>query len=510
MTNTTEIKINENALCTLRFAADSKLLIVDYLPLEKDILEDKFSLFGKKYENPIYSIADVLKAPELETDYTQTDVNGNKYCILTKSYYSYCVTFANPWAELRVIDIEPYLQIEESYKNVQVEIRKNKISELKTNLLNNFKLRLTAYLLEKTYPKAQQDINKGLIVTYSHRKTGRNKVNFKAGNDFSFKFETNFGYGSSSYFFLLMTYKDIEIIPYSEWITYRFAGFAENIYYSEEFYIDNSSWLNAMEYTKEAYNLSITKPNDFISRYIIGECEKMVIGLEDILTNNSFEVIERKNILVIAQNNSKRKFEIRDNRELLAYRGEKISGALTFINSIASFKDIATMKTFIFRIENCNRAILPTLKQEIAKLVIELLPLEKELEILTPIYEQAMAIYQEYQEKIAKYKEEIKPFICVPTILQLTRKNTLLGKDLITLWRMKQRINEINRIKQYPYTVLENAAKQKFPEFVGIAENYIALSDKYSKLANSIRVLKTFKDNFEKSNKNIEEYFQNK
>lgn len=265
-----------------------------------------------------------------------------------------------------------------------------------------------------------------------------------------------------------------------------------------------------MEYIKEAYNLPITKPNDFISKYIIGECEKMVIGLEDILTNNSFEFIDRKNIFVIAQNKSKRTFEIKENRELLEYRGEKISGALKFINSIASFKDIATMKTFIFRIENCNRAILPTLKQEIAKLVIELLPLEKELEILTPIYEQAKAIYQEYQEKIAKYKEEIKPFICVPTILQLTRKNTLLGKDLITLWRMKQRINEINRIKQYPYTVLENAAKQKFPEFTSIAENYTALSDKYWKLANSIRVLKTFKDNFEKSNKNIEEYFQNK
>lgn len=239
--NISEIKINENALCTLRFAADSKLLIVDYLPLEKNILEDKFSLFYKKYESPIYSITDVLEASELEDYYIQTSIPEHKVCILTMSYYLYCVSFGGSWAELKALNMETYKMQDEHCKNMTNEaLQKKQIIELKVKLLDELKLRLTAYLLEKTYPKAQQDISKELIVAYSHRKTGWETVNFKAGNDFSFKFATNFGYGSSSYFFLLMTYKGIEIIPYSEWITYRFAGFAENIHYSEEFYVDNS------------------------------------------------------------------------------------------------------------------------------------------------------------------------------------------------------------------------------------------------------------------------------
>ncbi len=514
MTNPTEIKINENVLCTLKFATDSKL-VVDYLPLEKDILEDKFNSFVKKYENAIYTVADVLKAQELETDYTQTDVWGNKYCVLTRSYHSYCRSFGNAWAELGALSIEECLKEGEDIKNRvrswgwSINREKEELLKFKTQILDRFKLRLTAYLLEKTYLKAQQDINKGLIVAYSHRKTGYNTVNFKAGTDFLFKFETNFGYGSASYFFLIMTYKNIEIIPYSEWITYYFAGYREVINYSESFCLDNTSWLNAMEYTKEAYNLSVANSSDFISKYIIGECEKMVVGLEDILTNSSFEVIERKEIFVVSQNNSKRKLEFKDSRELLKYRGEKISGALKFINSIASFKDIATMKTFICRIEDCNKKVLPILKKEIDKLNAELSSLEKELEILTPIYEQAKAIYNEYQEKIDKYKIEITPFIGVPSILQQNRKVNY-NKNLISLWRWKQRINEINKLKKYPQTILENEANKKFPEFKAIKEKYSALSAKYSNLISDIRKLKGFKEDFDKYQLNIETYFQNK
>ena len=45
--------------------------------------------------------------------------------------------------------------------------------------------------------------------------------------NFSVEIKTNFGYGSVSYFYTKLKYKNIEITPFSEWVDYEFARFAK-------------------------------------------------------------------------------------------------------------------------------------------------------------------------------------------------------------------------------------------------------------------------------------------
>src|SRR5690606_38411441 len=124
---------------------------------------------------------------------------------------------------------------------------------------------------------------------------------FKLSENFTVVLKTNFGYGSASYFYIKLKYKNIEITPFSEWIDYEIAKFTEIIRYTKSFVyrllrgiyngkrvyqqkMENSNWQDAIDYTKTACNVSLKDEVDFVRKYIIDECERMVAGLENIYT----------------------------------------------------------------------------------------------------------------------------------------------------------------------------------------------------------------------------------
>ncbi len=74
-------------------------------------------------------------------------------------------------------------------------------------------------------------------------------------------------------FYAKLIFKDIDIIPFSEWVEYRNITYNEILQYSRKYKVENQSWKNAMEYVKDASNLCIKDELNFIKTYIITECE---------------------------------------------------------------------------------------------------------------------------------------------------------------------------------------------------------------------------------------------
>jgi hypothetical protein len=414
-------KINEEVLCILKFATtNSKLLEVGYVNLEGEDLEKKFALFFEKYQSLIYSSEEVCnKATE--------EFLLKEEAILLKAYRSHCRNVGNAYTQLDELDMKMYIEAENlkenNYKNALEDPRGKNIEEIEKNredakielrkyLLSDLKHHLLAYRLSETYQKMKQEINNKNIVAYSHREIGWREFSFKASEIFKFKFSTNFGYGSSSYFFLAMTYKDIEIIPYSHWVIYRFAGYKEVFRYSQKYRLRNSEWFDAMKYTQEAYNLSVTNPAQFISIYIIKQCEIMVDGLEKYLTEDIFTLYnERGEYDYKSKKYPEIRLEIKENkRSLLEFRAEKIAGALRFIHSIASFKDIEKMPSFIVRIEKCNNELLPKLQKELEILSHELPVQEQQLAELKAKYEETQSLLTDYKlrAEVVNYTIELE------------------------------------------------------------------------------------------------------
>ena len=315
--------------------------------------------------------------------------------------YRYCESLSMPYQGVdidnqltvnEIIGFDGELQAEEAALNERlIAVNANKsdtdyehkhFDDWKSKRVASFKRRLLAnyaywgrvYAITKTYRICA---NRSDVLTFSHRLTGWSNPMYKLTDNFSVEIKTNFGYGHASYFYTKFKFKGIEITPFSEWIEYRFAKFEEIVRYSKRHALENKCWFDAIAYAKDACNMSLTDEEEFVSTYILGECERMVSGLEKILTQEKFTFKDAP----VEVDYSLDKY----GRVLMEFRGEKISGALDFIAAILTLKCIASIQQFVERILYVNRTVQPLLSEELPKIKADIDLKANELEAITTI-----------------------------------------------------------------------------------------------------------------------------
>ena len=196
------------------------------------------------------------------------------------------------------------------------------------------------------------------ILAYSHRRVGWASPDLNLNDDIKVVYLTNFGYGCASYFFLQIYYKGIGILPYSQWVHYRKASASEIIRYTRRYHLDNQEWIKTMSFTADVYNSAVSDPASFVQKNMLNEVEEMVSGLENILTTNSYRTQEsffNPSTIVITGD------------DLIRFKGEKISGALEFLDKLKTLAPITDKVDFyIQRIMDCNFSIIPELEKAIS------------------------------------------------------------------------------------------------------------------------------------------------
>jgi hypothetical protein len=459
-------KINEEVLCILRNKDNE--LIIDYEPIEINFADETetFSKLCQTNSDNLLDISNFLKTTEsikpLQKIY--------KYCQkLDGSYQGFTVNFEERVKQIiQFRDLFYHNQKNNEEYNIEEEIFK-----LQYELEKEFALWVRAYNIEKTYRKCFDDKQ---ILTFSHRINGWSNPEYKLSENFTVELKTNFGFGSASYFYVKLKYKNIEITPFSDWIAYEIAKFSEIIRYTKSFAdrllkgiyngkrvyeqkIENSNWQVAIDYAKTACNVSLKDEVDFVRKYIIDECEKMVEGLENIYSVSEFTFK--------CEHELHYKID-KAGHQLMEFRGEKISGALDFISKILEFDKIAEIKSFITRIENVNRKIQPLLVVELKNIKLKLADLNAELAILKPKYLKLVADNQNY----IKQKNELKD-------------QMIISKEL--------------DLEFFDNEKLHKAFLDKFPEFEDFEKQFTIVKKSYNILAEQIQ-------NFNKLFKNITTY----
>ena len=277
--------------------------------------------------------------------------------------YDFCLHISRPWQGL---DDNSQISFSYSKNDLSEEEKKNEALKDKKYLKEILEEHDLAYAIELAYENAENDSS---IVAISHRKLGWAYPSFNLTKNLDVQFLTNFGYGNKSYFCIKLRFKNIDIIPFSEWVRYSDSRYDELLSYSQDYHVKNSSWKGAMAYTRSAVNLCVEDESKFIEKYITSECEWLVNGLKDI-------VAERK-----AMN------DFDEKRDRIEYKGMKISGALNFIKSIKEFDSEISVKKFIKDIEQLNKDMLPILLQELGQINYGLYLAEGELTKYKPIYD---------------------------------------------------------------------------------------------------------------------------
>lgn len=433
-------KINEEFICVLVKNQQSNRVSLDFLPIINP-LKGKIDKLKKLCYDSNSTLQDIISfirhTPELN------ELTG---------HYNYCKYLNKPYQRVTanhqeiinvIIERQKLLLLnqEQNPKNFDLD---GKINEFKAELAETYNLWGNAFAITKMYKICNDDPR---ILTFSHRLSGFSNPIYQLTPNLSIEIKTNFGFGNASYFYTKLKYKNIEITPFSDWINYEFAQFSEIIRYTRTHILQNSKWLEAMKFTKEASNLSMENEITFVEKYIVDECEKMVIGLENLFRNTP---IQCKNKY------SKEIYSIdKKGHTLMEFKGEKISGALDFISKILEFDKIVSIQNFVLRIINCNKIIQPLLVTELDEIRQKITVLNFQLEKIKSEYNLLNAINQKY----------------------LTLKSELQYELIAT--------------KNFDKEIFNRDLAIKFPEIEKFLVKFNIVSDKYNSLNKQIANLET-------------------
>ena len=454
--------INESKICVLLTDIENNKVEMDYISIEKHFeiqLKALNELCLKTTPNLDEIKQYIEKTPELNQ---------------LSHYYRYCQSLRGAYQAFYANNSEiiPYIQkqeemIKRNYENSPdtYDIIKE-VTSLKKEIYNKYVLWSKAFSINLAY---RYCIERDQIILFSHRIDGWSEPVYQLTPNFSVEIKTNFGYGRASYFYTKLKYKNIDITPFSEWIDYEFAQFSEIIRYTKSHELSNSSWYEAIEFCRDACNLSLQNEEIFVERYIISECEKMVSGLEEIFHKESFSFrykSEGNGRYVVGKNG----------HVLTEFRGEKISGGLDFIDKILEFNQIIQIKSFINRIEQCNQKIQPILQSESVVIAEELVKLDEEYNKIKPSY---LEVVRENNEYLAKKSELQKQMIFSKEIDSAQIDSMILNKKFIEL----------------------------YPDFIVFEQKYKSVIKEYRQLVQHINNLRKVLDKINNHNNKINLYF---
>ena len=363
----------------------------------------------------------------------------------TQKEYNYCEKFSAPYQGWIIVDFS-VLQREFKERKEMVE---RKSSNHNLDVRNIQKLKY-AYILEQAHWDIQKEKE---IIVYSHRMLGRENPPYTLTENIKVQIKTNFWYGSKSYFRTLLTYKDIDIILYSDRINYydwEFSQLLEGTFSYESF---NQNWDQAITDMINFSNYALEYGEDqFIEHYIIGQINWFITWLYRIL-NTDVKTTDKNQL-----------FEVNQYRQLIMeHKFFKIVNALDAIGKISKLPEIIQKKVNVDRIKDIYLDV-----KEQARLYLDKLKNDRE------------SIIQEWKENKNNYnyREKQKDHYRASRSI-LSQKKSIS----VQIWWVKKEIMSLN---------------QQNKETIDIFKNYFNLNryyqDKYRIIYTSITQIQDLLD----------------
>lgn len=323
----------------------------------------------------------------------------------------------------------------EKYDARVKEITEQKMKEYVDNLRRYFDYK--RFLYAENYTSLLNDIKQdSSIKMYSTDQIGWKEFEYKANDDITIYIESNFGYGSASYFFCNLKFKDINILPYSAVIKYYYVKMIDFIRYTRRYATNRDSWNEIFDFAVETGNLAKNEPDRFIKEWIINEVEEMMVGIRRIMSSPKEELekflgFERKSEFGLYQNIDEmwavhifrncttqdiKDYEVLPNEKVMAFKAEKITGCLLLLDNLRKLMEITNIITpYIEEIELMNLRIQPeiashieSISNDINRLNTDLNDIRNEIKKLEPTLELHKKAIEEVRKEMNKKANEGK------------------------------------------------------------------------------------------------------
>lgn len=373
------------------------------------------------------------------TYYNASDMHNRARAILCNGHtYSFCL--GHSYYDSFIDDISFPVFDAHEYRNTLID-KKNHIANLfkrgDTDYADKLQNRLNAsikrtkeeylkqilpYIYSSDYDHAlRTNLIKEKYKIFSSEIHGRFTYETIINEDLKILTRTNFCYGSSSYFQIIVKYKDIELLPYGEWVKYYYAGYNSIMRFTRSFFCIRDSWTYALDFIVAFVNKAIKNPDEFVREDILSEVNTLMVGLEEIFQMNEDEFGTRLDVKHIdddddryigissarhANERERQRYKIKKKECAMVYKMEKISGAIYFLNNLKRISMIIPeVENSINRIIELNKNIYPDVVAAIPPVNIEITNLTCELQKIERLYKQKYKQLEYYNKRLDNIKK---------------------------------------------------------------------------------------------------------
>lgn len=410
-------------------------------------------------ENPNRTLLDMQGAFAMKF---KTDKQGYKCCLpysyddsyinwvfypQIKSYNTYQADKQARIAEIRE-DVKKKSFVSESEKTQKIEER---TAQYERQLKDVFLQAALRYIETMDFTATQARVNAmDAVKMSSHEVIGWATMEYRINEDLTINVLTNFGYGTSSYFFVNVCYKGIELLPYAQTVNYYYANMQDIIAHTRSYRAARDSWQIALDFVAGLSDQTCVGLERFAYEWIRNEITEMITGLKNIKQDSKkilAEIANNRRVdlgnLVSVRSMSDQEvaqFKVYPQELALLFKVEKISNALSLLKMLEQAAAIyPDAPRAIQTIKELNQSIVPEIPQAVEDINRQIGSLQEKLKPKDIELANARAQKKELDEQAnAVYME-------------LLKQNPALKRDMF----------ETDYSKQHPeLTKLENKIEQ--------------------------------------------------
>lgn len=344
-------------------------------------------------ENPNRTIFDLQSRMDQEFRPSEREsINYLPPRLYSASYVSFATYPKAPTIEEYKLDIE-HKREELIKRGVRVDERiKSYLEDKKNAFFAKCVDFCRAYSYLSHLRELGQDKNVKML---TKGKIGWTDLSYQINDDIHFKVHTNFGFGWSSYFYMNLTYKGIDILPYSLFVRYYYADQLDIRRYTRRYGVDEKCWDYAFLCVEDIANMAINDEEIFVKKFVMNEVQEMLSRLRNIFANprQYFNTrIAHKNeqseshYLGIRNMDSedKKLYAAYPNEIINVFQAEKIAGSLDFLEKLSELKPIySQVQNVIDEIKELGEKFLPQLESNIEGINKDIEKLQAKEDILS-------------------------------------------------------------------------------------------------------------------------------
>ena len=400
--------------------------------------------------------------------------------------------------ELEELKEEP----EEKYNARIEEIVAQKMKEHISSRRKHFEYKRFLYAenYTATLKRIKQDSN---VRMYSTDQIGWKEFEYKANDDITVYIKSNFGYGSASYFFCNLKYKDINILPYTAIIKYYYVQMGDFIRYTRRYATWRDSWNEVFDFAVLTGNLEKHEPEKFVKEWIVNEVEEMMVGIRKIMSSpkeelekflgfkrsgfgpyRNIDIMWSIHIFRNCTTQDIKDYEVLPQEKIMAFKTEKITGCLLLLDNLRKLTEIThVIAPYIEEIELMNLRLQPEIEKHIESLTSDLKRLRGKLDDVLKELEPLEKSMERHKENIEKLLKEMN---------ERSRGGRQTGS-----WTV------------YVKYEAEQVYKKSHPDYSKTKNQYEELTEKKEKLEKRICRRENFLEILNECKKRIAEYIIN-